>query len=88
MDNIKGSNQGESSNEWKSKKSAVVVGMVENSGGAQSGVTSLISGGDHTVSIENDLGINPGASTENRSAKYKNPMVKQDVGMEGDNQYK
>ena len=38
------------------------------------------------VSLSNDLGINPGASSENRSAKFRRPNP-QDVPAAGQNQY-
>ena len=41
----------------------------------------------HNVSLNYDGGINPGASTENLSAKYKNPQKKQDLSTAEQNQY-
>ncbi len=39
------------------------------------------------VSLNYDGGINGDASSENLSAKFKNPSVKQDVPAAGQNQY-
>ncbi len=39
------------------------------------------------VPTSKDLGINPGASSENLSAKYKNPNVTENIPDAGKNQY-
>ena len=56
------------------------------------GVSQPVKGGSEAskimdVSLNYDGGINQTASRENRSAKFKNPQVKQDVPSEGRNQY-
>ena len=68
-------------------KKPVMVGTPENAAGAQSGVSTYAPGGQTTAPLNNDLGINPGASSENKAAKWKYPSVSQDVGSEGTNQY-
>ncbi len=89
---IEGSNQGESSNEWKGDKTPFQMARVENEDGNESGVSDtagLGSTAGETMASKgpqgND-GINGTASTENRAAKYKYPQVSDDQGA-GANQY-
>jgi len=71
-------------------KQPVYMPTADNAAGNESGTTTLISGGDHTVPYSgNNLGINISASAENRSAKFKygEGGPSQEVPEAGRNQY-
>jgi len=75
----------ESTNEWKGTKAPFIPGRdVENRVGAETGVSPLnewgASAGESAPFRPPENEINISASTENRSAKFKNPQVKQDEG--------
>lgn len=83
-----GTNQGESSNEWKGVKSATQMAGAENREGNESGVSDTAgrgtSAGESAPFTPPQNEINISASTENRSAKFKNPQVKDDPGQFGE----
>jgi hypothetical protein len=82
------SNQGEVSNMSPKLKSNTQLPGVENAIGAESGITRLIDGSEHTVPYSgNDLGINGTYENTNRSSKFKNPTVSQNIPEAGRNQY-
>jgi len=83
-----GSNQGESSNEWKGHKTAYQMDDVGNREGAESGVSPEsewgTSAGESAPFMAPQNEINISASTENRSAKFKYPQVSDDQGAGAD----
>lgn len=71
-------------------KKPVFMSTAENAEGNESGTTTLISGGDHTVPYSgNDVGLNITASSENRSAQFKHGEGASpwSPGAYGNNQY-
>lgn len=91
MDKIVGSNQGESSNEWKGYKAEIYIPGCENRDGNQSGTSDTAGLGTSSgtqAPFQNPSGeINGTYSSENRAAKYKYPSVSEDVPSAGANQY-
>ncbi len=89
---IVGSNQGESSNEWKGDKTPFQMDSVANEDGSESGISETAGLGTSAGEAmapsgpSGNDGINNTASSENESAKYKYPNVSQDQGA-GANQY-
>lgn len=89
MERVNSSNQGESSTQDNVLKKPVLMPVVANAAGAQSGVSETAGRGASPIAVDmhTTIGINPGASSENRSAKFKNPNVKASAGEFGSNQY-
>lgn len=86
-----GSNQGESSNEWKTMKKNTQMDGVANAEGAESGTSDTA--GRSTTATQSGVPFKPAtyinidASTENRAAQWKYPRVSDDPGEFGDKQY-
>ena len=87
---IVGSNQGESSNEWKGHKTPYQMASTQNREGAETGESPEsdweATSGESVAFKPPANEINIQASMENRSAQFKNPQAKQDQGP-GANQY-
>lgn len=76
METVVGSNQGESSNEWKGHKTPFQMADTQNREGAETGVSPesewQAAAGESAPFAPPANEINITASTENRSAKWKN----------------
>ena len=83
-------NQGPSSTQDNVVKQPVLMPSVQNTEGAESGVSTTAGLGAVSATYtgpSGNNGINATASTENLSAKYKYPRVSEDVPEAGRNQY-
>lgn len=83
-------NQGESSTQDNEVKKPVYMPTPDNITGEESGVSTTAGLGAVAKTYSSPTGnngINGTASTENLSAKYKYPMVSEDVPEAGKNQY-
>ena len=76
-------NQGESSTQDNQVKRPTQMGVPENLGGVESGESPQgewgAASGIHPIDAGSPAQINITASTENQSAKFKNPQAKQDA---------